>query len=298
MPTNKEDSSKGYLGCILHSGIGNRLFQYASTYGIAKYNRRDHTVVHAFSDKIHQIDATSVEYETLFRYDSHTTPTSELNQSPVVIPSIQKNGWFILTEPSDLFHTKVFCEFSQNVPSRTCVYGYLQCEEYFNHCQDDIRSIFQEPITIQSYLDAKYKKDAFEHMYFIHVRLGDYVRDPANRSLHFIDFTKYYQDAIRAIVSDQPNASFTVFTEDVEGLMQVYPFLSKFNVIYEPNDIAGLYMLARCKKGGICANSSYSWWGAWLNPNPLKRVILPSRWFNSRPADQRLTMKGAEYVDP
>jgi glycosyl transferase family 25 len=105
---------------------------------------------------------------------------------------------------------------------------------------------------------------------FIHIRGGDYKK----YELYLIGLSSYYEEAIAQF----PNGTqFCIFTNDIE-YMKSYTFLDKikYDVIIE-NEVDSMVLMSECK-GGICANSSFSWWGAYMNPN--RDIILPSKWFN------------------
>ena len=110
--------------------------------------------------------------------------------------------------------------------------------------------------------------------YFIHVRRGDYL----NSDLYSFDADKYYKLAIQHILSVTPNAHFIIVSDDIK-YCKTYPV---FNNIYKTfldlPVLETLYLMSLCEKGGICANSTFSWWGSYLNENPNKIVLFPEKW--------------------
>jgi hypothetical protein len=103
---------------------------------------------------------------------------------------------------------------------------------------------------------------------FLHIRGGDYV----GHFLHDIHLDGYYERAIEHF----PDTHFLVVTNDV-AYAEARPFLNglRYTLVDEP-EIDTLYLMSQCK-GGICANSSFSWWGAYLNPH--RKIVMPDRWF-------------------
>jgi hypothetical protein len=100
---------------------------------------------------------------------------------------------------------------------------------------------------------------------FIHVRGGDYK----GHEMHGVDLTQYYANAMALFPED---TVYSIFTNDVE-------YAKKLNLpgsVIEENEVDSLFLMTQCK-GGICANSTYSWWGAYLNPR--RRLVLPDTWF-------------------
>jgi len=75
-----------------------------------------------------------------------------------------------------------------------------------------------------------------------------------------------------------------IFCNDLNNLPHIYPklfnYLQTINhiLIKDPDEVINLYLMSRCKLGGICSNSTFGWWGAWLNQNPDKKVFFPSQW--------------------
>lgn len=109
---------------------------------------------------------------------------------------------------------------------------------------------------------------------FLHIRGGDYV----NHWLHHVDLRNYYH---RAIERFPHGTKFFVFTNDKEYVKSL-DILEKidYEFIDEPDELTALTLMKNCKVGGICANSTFSWWAAYLN-RQNRTLVLPSKWFNS-----------------
>ena len=114
----------------------------------------------------------------------------------------------------------------------------------------------------------------------IHVRRGDYLMEIGWDTCNL----EYYNKAIKYIEQILPHCTFYVFSDDILWCMK--NLTNKYNFIYvdwnKGNDSwQDMYLMSQCKNN-IIANSTFSWWGAWLNNNPQKIVITPSIWFNDR----------------
>lgn len=109
---------------------------------------------------------------------------------------------------------------------------------------------------------------------FIHIRGGDYV----NHWLHHIDLRSYYQ---RAVAYFPENTKFYIFTNDI-SYAKTFSFLDEINCEFVSgcDEVESLALMKSCTIGGICANSTFSWWGAYMNRNN-RTLVLPSEWFNS-----------------
>ena len=103
---------------------------------------------------------------------------------------------------------------------------------------------------------------------FLHIRGGDYVGNP----YHDIGLDDYYTRAIAHF----PDANFLVVTNDVD-YAKSRPYLASIPfVLVMESEVDTLYLMSQCA-GGICANSSFSWWGAYLNPH--RKIVMPDRWY-------------------
>jgi len=113
----------------------------------------------------------------------------------------------------------------------------------------------------------------------IHFRRGDYVTNPLTSQHHGVCSNKYYQDAISLLKSKISQPHFFLFSDEPEWLKTNVSLQEPFRIIDNNPGYVDLYLMSNCKHN-IIANSSFSWWGAWLNNNPDKIVIAPHKWFN------------------
>lgn len=155
--------------------------------------------------------------------------------------------------------------------------GYWQSEKYFEKYAHVIHSDFRFPdldITNQLFALQIQKTQSVS----VHIRMGDYVNHPLHGEICTIE---YYQSAIEQIRLKIENPVFFIFSNDTEWCKQN---LDISNAVYvtgnvDKNSYRDMQLMSMCKHN-IIANSSFSWWGAWLNNNSNKVVIAPSKWFN------------------
>ena len=151
-----------------------------------------------------------------------------------------------------------------NIPNEPAIlYGYFQTYKY-------ITDSFINKLSFSNDILAKYPN--IQNMVFIHIRGGDYLEQRHN--IHRINLTTYYENAIKCFDKD---TQFCIFTNDIVHAKS-FSFLKSINHIFIEEDQLDTLNLMRHCKGGICANSSFSWWGARLNP--YRTLILPSKWYN------------------
>jgi hypothetical protein len=116
----------------------------------------------------------------------------------------------------------------------------------------------------------------------IHVRRGDYVSDAGTNRFHGTCSVDYYHDAVDRISGFAPASHFFVFSDGIDWAKENLRLRQPVTYV-DFNDgeknYEDLRLMSLCKHH-IIANSSFSWWGAWLNPNPDKIVIAPKKWFN------------------
>jgi hypothetical protein len=115
----------------------------------------------------------------------------------------------------------------------------------------------------------------------IHIRRGDYVDDKKTKSAHLTFGMEYYNEAIKIIKEKIENPVFYVFSDDIEWVKENFKIDSPTVFVSKPEikDFEELMIMSKCKHN-IIANSSFSFWGAWLNQNPNKIVIAPKKWNN------------------
>lgn len=165
------------------------------------------------------------------------------------------------------------------------LYGYFQSEKYFSN-KYFIKHYFEPSELLLKSIYEKYEEWLQKETCSIHVRCGDYI----NHSLHDVCDTQYYEKAIKFVKSQKNIDAFVVFSDNIELCKKKFPSsfifiensLNSFGLksIYKQNnsDVEELFLMSLCKHN-IIANSSFSWWGAWLNNNSTKIVVSPQRWF-------------------
>jgi hypothetical protein len=162
-------------------------------------------------------------------------------------------------------------------------YGFYQSEKYFK----DIENIIREEFTLKNPLRDTSKKweeniDLSPISVSIHIRRGDYVSNPKTNKYHGLCDVEYYKKAIE-LLENKIGKEFEifVFSDDIDWAKNNLSFNQKTDFVSSPEipDYEEMYLMSLCKHN-IIANSTFSWWGAWLNKNPDKIVIAPEKWNN------------------
>jgi hypothetical protein len=123
----------------------------------------------------------------------------------------------------------------------------------------------------------------------LHVRRGDYLINPRAKQLLVVCDAEYYLKSVEIMSSKVERPHFYIFSDDIKWAKEniIMPFKTTFVGENGPRkSYEDLRLMSLCKHN-IIANSSFSWWGAWLNENPNKIVIAPKQWFRSSEKDTK-----------
>jgi hypothetical protein len=174
-----------------------------------------------------------------------------------------------------------------NLPDNTFLCGYWQSEKYFKDIEDIIRRelSLKETLTEKSEAFARRISTA-KNTVSLHIRRGDYVTDVKTNNYLGLCSLEYYRECISILVNKFGSLNVFVFSDDTswakENLSYATPtpvnfyFVDHNGIEYAYED---MYLMSICEHN-IIANSSFSWWGAWLNMNKNKIVFAPKNWIN------------------
>jgi hypothetical protein len=175
-------------------------------------------------------------------------------------------------------------ELLENAPRKCSLVGYWQCEKYFFELRDELRErlLPREPLPERSIATERAILNAGERSVFVTVRRTDYVGNP----YHVLLPMEYYRKAAGLIASKVPDPRFFIFSDDPEWCETNFtlPYHTTISgnfyrtVDHLGREDAELYLMRLCRHA-IMANSSYSWWGAWLGADLTCGVVIaPKDW--------------------
>lgn len=174
-------------------------------------------------------------------------------------------------------------------PDNTYLDGWWQSEKYFADIRDIIIKDFSyknPPSSANKKLLKQINDDP--NSVSVHVRRGDYVNNPLTNVFHGVKELDYYNLALKELTKKVKNPNLYVISNDPEWCRQNLKFPYKTHFVDNNDDTTGgsedMRLMRACKHN-ILANSSFSWWGAWLNENPKKIVIAPKQWFADTSVD-------------
>lgn len=267
---------------LLSGGLGNQMFQYAAARALAK--RLNALLAIDLYPLIKKTHATIRPYELgIFKTDVPIVSTLRGKVLTKARPFVQKHKEFFwrfgfLVDGYAIFYLPVF----ETIKGNVIMSGYFQNEKYFKGAEEDIRNDF----TFRHALSEKNKEIAQQFAatgsVSVHIRRGDYVQN-ANAASNFVTCdASYYEKAVAYICEKISNPSFYIFSDDFDWVKENLNF-GNHPVSFVDWNRGGkshidMQLMSLCKHN-ITANSSFSWWGAWLNANPDKIVVCPGKWF-------------------
>jgi hemerythrin len=157
--------------------------------------------------------------------------------------------------------------------------GYWQSFRYFEQHEDIIRHLFDLSYLQQEEQLREYIADIRSATSVsLHVRRGDYLINTITKNLYPVCDVEYYKKAIEYIRQAEKQAvKIFIFSDDIEWCKKNLPVEEEHIFIRTDTDAHDLYLMSICRHN-IIANSSFSWWGAWLNTHSSKIVVAPSNW--------------------
>lgn len=279
----------------LSGGLGNQMFQYAAGLALA----RAHGAQLRFdlewfeTRQLHQ----GLELARVFGLELPRATASERRRimgwvAPRILCWALSRRSLRMLRPDCLgvephFH---YWPGFRELPADVFLDGYWQSEKYFASIADEIRQAFRfaEP------LDAR-NAELFDEMaqresVALHVRRGDFARDPRVRQVHGVDLGDYFRRAIEEIGARVASPHYYVFSDEPEWVREHLANPASWTCIDHNRgreSYRDMQLMGLCRHN-IIANSSFSWWGAWLNSSMNKIVVAPKRWFANGTSTQDL----------
>lgn len=233
--------------------LGNQMFQYAA--------------VKAVSIKL-GYEARIPRYPGLDLIEVFDIPEAELTEADAATLE------HTYAEPQFTFSDSVFA-----IPDSCNLHGYFQSEKYFEHCTSEIRASFAFKRPLKAQADAASKR-LFgtgwlkATLVSLHVRRGDYLSKPG---YHPTCGKEYYDRALDHLEREFGRLRVVVFSDDIAWCRKTFRGM-RYRFATGNDHGTDMLLMSRCEHH-VIANSSFSWWAAWLNPSPDKIVIAPADWF-------------------
>jgi hypothetical protein len=245
----------------IHGGLGNQMFQVSAGVALAEKNNMNFFIVNSsvLKQTFTHIDDNNYLLDTIFA-NFNKIDLAHINLNGVSQFKEKEEDCFIYNPPAP-FDADILLN------------GYFQNEKYFLNIKPDLIKLFKQNEVYSKFVQSNHAEMA-KKSYFIHIRRGDYLKS----DLYTFDKDKYYKNAIQHILSVSPNAHFIIVSDDIEYCKNYSVFNKIQKTFVDLPVLETLYLMSLCEKGGICANSTFSWWGSYLNENPDKVVVFPRQW--------------------
>jgi hypothetical protein len=282
----------------LSGGLGNQMFQYAAGLSLSIARKTDLCLDLSWFHNS-PADVTKRTYRLdVFALRAGIAQTRQITR--IAEPSAIRR---LIDRSKPYFRKNIYYEphfhYDPNfrrASSDIIMDGYWQSEEYFKGIADRVRQEFAISAPLTPPAKEMAKKIGTTKSVSLHVRRGDYVSDPKTLNYHGVCEPEYYKEAIASLKERIGEMEIFVFSDDMDWVKE--NISTEFPMTFVNHagrqDYEDLYLMSLCQHN-IIANSSFSWWGAWLNTNPEKMVIAPSRWFNASDADTR-DLLPAEWI--
>lgn len=273
----------------LMGGLGNQMFQYAA--GLAISDERHIPLMVALDmfknydlhngyelRRVFNIKTPIADYDVvkgLLGWRAHpiirrvlgrTRVLSALAGANFITESLQSNNF-------NMFKSK-----------EIYIHGYWQSERYFVRCSDTVRSAFSFVDCVDAHNEELLHLIRSHPSASVHIRRGDYL-SRKNSKIYCTCSPHYYLRSMAYVLAWVPDVRFYVFTDDPIWAQDFFS-TTDFDVTIVSNNMGidsykDMMLMSNCQHN-IIANSSFSWWGAWLNANSNKIVIAPKNWLHDK----------------
>ena len=278
----------------LRGGMGNQMFQYALARTLSQKHQCDLAVDISLCFKKESLDSTGLSLRR-FDLEMFNIKGKVIDKEPSLrVFKLQKQdrikraavlaGHSVLSQFSDTFYIRIherksvyFDKTLLNLPKNTILHGYFPSFKYFKDSSQIIRNDFTFKLDVSEQNKELVEIVTSTNSVSLHIRRGDYVSNEKTRQKFGLCSLDYYNRAVEHISKMVDNPQYFIFTDDqefvLENLKMDFPmyFVSHNTGEKTFEDLR----LMQCCRHNIIANSSFSWWGAWLNQNPEKIVICP-----------------------
>lgn len=265
----------------LIGGLGNQMFQYATARALALSRQEklvlDNQLFTNYALHDYGLNHFNIDCSFLEKDKSVVEPLRILEKVKAILS--RKKIYHPYIE-QDLTYDKELFEFSHK---NIFLKGYFQSEKYFIRFENQLRRDFEIISPLKKETTEMLELINAENSVSLHIRRGDYVSNPEANAVHGTCDLNYYHKAIEIIKKEIENPVFFIFSDDIDWAKENLKINSITHFV-DFNDASTNYedlkLMSNCKHN-IIANSSFSWWGAWLNSYKSKIVIAPSKWFKT-----------------
>lgn len=271
--------------CNLKGGLGNQMFQYAVARSMAKdrhnilidlsFLKKNNVSIGSFTARKFELNLfKNIRFKFINRFALNFY-LSNSGILKVLRILLQYKKVYVINDESEQYedgHNIIYID------------GYFQNPLLFDSIRAILLKDFSFPV-LPKYINNLAKLIESKNAVSIHVRRGDYLNQE-NNDYHGLLPISYYKSAVEKIIELNKESCFFIFSDDSEWCKLNFSFIENEKYFISdknnPNWI-DLKLMTLCKHF-IIANSSFSWWGAWLSEHDYKTVIAPRNWYKNRPS--------------
>ncbi len=278
----------------LQGGLGNQMFQYAVSSILALKSKSNVKIEDSFFENTEKSKGFTPRQFELSVFDNHYqfvtlkeidcfTKLSKFNQ---LKKYYGLNYPMVFMEPSLKYDAAVL-----KLKAPVYLEGYFQSYHYLEGFESFVKDLFSFS-TMN--LDEKNKNILAEinntETVSVHIRRGDYVNDKLTQQFHGNCAKEYYLEAIHRMEQKSKGLTYVFFSDDIAWVKEEFADLLVKKIFVDENNGSAswkdMFLMTHCSHN-IIANSSFSWWGAWLNSFSEKTVIAPKKWFLNTDANEK-----------
>lgn len=272
-------------------GLGNQMFQYAFYKSLQYFGKKVKADISMYQNYLKH---NGFELTSIFGVDIDLVQNEEIIFYTTMKYKLNGKTYYFL---------KIFSENTTNfIPEvfevdNIYFNGYWQSEKYFKQIATEIKKTFKIELK-----EDKKNSDLLDiiqntNSVSVHIRLGDYVNEERTRNIHYVCDLNYYKKAINYIETKVKNPIYFVFSNEIDKVKEKLNLPNAFFIDWNvgKDSYKDLILMSNCKHN-IIANSSFSWWGAYLNGNADKIVITPKKWLRTEKEEHKGDIFQPEWI--
>lgn len=266
----------------VNGGFGNQLFQYCAARALEEGGRGP--VIISLGNRNRNSEASGImnrpfeldKIKSRYRGKSSILWDCCFAFLHFIGKYTRRRGWIFIEADS------AYDEFINKLNKNAFIEGYFQSYKYFSPQWERIKQdLVPAEAQSQAFISMEQKISSCDSV-SIHIRRGDYVTSRIGAAVHGACPVEYYESAVNYISDKIADPFFFIFSDDVKWCMENIRTPRDRTCVVDINkgedSYLDVFLMAKCKHN-IIANSTFSWWGAWINESPSKIVIAPARWF-------------------
>ena len=275
-------------------GLGNQMFQYAAAKSLAISLGKELYLDTSFYEIYKERELNILQFPNICDGRINLAHSNEKKLVPLqhLIKSVNGTSKHVVIEKYHELpqHFNIYKSLPGLEKDIILLQGFFQNERYFKKHENEIKRYFFKTLPMTH--TALAEKIEQSESVSIHLRRGDYITDIKARNFYRECSLDYYLKCLKFLQKKtSTKLSLFFFSDDMDWVKKSFPINSTWDITYVNNcdqdPTTDMLLMSKCKHN-VIANSTYSWWGAWLNNNKRKIICAPKTWFNQHPTGSLL----------